>query len=215
MTQAVGINIRSSQPLLQPPESFCLCPQMLRQKVDGVFDDMLRQSSEPYSQGKSIRRLRMASPNFLCRFGGSEQHFLTCCVDSEAPNGIFQLVVSIRRLRMVFLICVEHSEPPNRPKKIFFPIMRLRIDFSKLFRSIRRLRMAFTKLLGRFRGSEWLLQNCQVDSEAPNGFRKTVRSIRRLRMVFPNLLCRFGGSEWEGKNFLINFDALKRGKIFF
>ena len=89
---------------------------------------------------------------------------------------------------MVFLICFEHSEPPNRPNKNFFLIMRLRIDFSKLFRSIRRLRMAFAKLLGRFGGSEWYFQTCCVDSEAPNGMEKI---------------------------FLINFDALKREENFF
>ena len=150
----------------------------------------------------------MDFPNYAYRFGGSEWTFPTMHIDSEAPNGLLKLVLSIRRLRMDFPTCFVNSEAPNRLLNLFYRFGGSEWT-SQLVLSIRRLRIDLSNLFCRFGGSEWTSQTCFIDSEAPNrpekkffanseapnAISKLFRSIRRLRKPFANCLGRFGGSE--------------------
>ena len=123
-------------------------------------------------------------------FGGSEWTSQTVYVDSEAPNGLLKLCISIRRLRIDFSTCFIDSEAPNGLPNLFYRFGGSEWT-SRLVLSIRRLRMDFS--------------TCFIYSEAPNRPLKLVLSIRRLRIDLSDLFYRFGGSESTRKKFFRQF----------
>ena len=141
-------------------------------------------------------------------FGDSEWTSQTVYVDSEAPNELLKLCISIRRLRIDFSNLFFQFGGSEWTSQLVLSIRRLRIDLSNLFY--------------RFRGSEWTSQTCFIDSEAPNrpekkffanseapnAISKLFRSIRRLRKPFANCLGRFGGSECRFQTVYVNSEAL-------